>query len=112
MNIAELVPPPQHRDAFRRNRVKYIPNHSGCYVLTSFVGSVLYVGLTNNLRKRMNNHLDDRRKTGVTKDGRAVFFWWLECSEINKVERTWMNIHVQHEGLLPPLNNAYSPVVI
>jgi hypothetical protein len=39
-----------------------------------------------------------------------VLFHWLETNDINTVERTWMNIHIQHEGTLPPLNKVYSPV--
>jgi hypothetical protein len=41
-----------------------------------------------------------------------VLFHWVETKDINTVERTWMNIHIQHEGTLPPLNKAYSPVSI
>jgi hypothetical protein len=42
--------------------------------------------------------------------GSAIWFHWIEDADIQKIERTWMNIHIQHEGLLPPLNMVYSPV--
>jgi hypothetical protein len=71
---------------------------------------VLYIGLADNLRRRMNDHLDNPSKTGETKQGRAVLFHWLETPDTNKVERTWMNIHMQNEGILPLLNRVYSPV--
>ncbi len=109
MNIGELVPAPTHRDIFRRNRERFIPEASGCYVLTTFSQIVLYIGLTNNLRRRMNEHLDNSQKTSETELGRAVYFHWLEAADTNKVERTWMNIHIQHEGALPLLNGAFSP---
>jgi len=70
------------------------------------------VGLATNLRKRMNDHLDASGKTSPTEKGRAVLFHWLETREINAVERTWMNIHIQHEGMLPVLNKIYSPVSV
>jgi hypothetical protein len=73
---------------------------------------VLYVGLATNLRKRINDHLDCPEKTRETVKGRAVLFHWLETADINKVERTWMNIHIQHEGALPLLNKVYSPVSV
>lgn len=57
----------------------------------------------------MNSHLDSPTKVGETRLGRAVLFFWLECIDINKIERTWMNIHIQHEGTLPVLNTVYSP---
>lgn len=110
MNIAELVPQPAHAESFKRHRERFVPERSGCYALTTFERVVLYVGLAKNLRRRMNNHLDDDAKIGPTALGRAVLFHWIECEDIEKVERTWMNIHNQHEGRLPVLNSVYSPV--
>lgn len=109
MNISELVPAPSNSDAFRRHRERFIPEQPGCYVLTTFEREVMYLGLTKNLRQRFNEHLDNEQKTAVTKLGRAIFFWWLETEATNKVERTWMNIHIQHEGGLPLLNKVFSP---
>ena len=109
MNISELVPPPTKYETFKRNRGRYVPDKSGCYVLATFSKVVLYIGLTNSLRRRMNEHLDNSRKTRVTNCGRAVFFFWIESREVNKIERTWMNIHNQIEGALPELNKVYSP---
>src|SRR5438034_2150212 len=101
MNIAELIPQPSNSDTFKRNRERFIPEKPGCYVLTTFSRVVLYIGLTNNLRKRMNDHLDSPQKTGETKIGRAVLFFWIESLDTNKIERTWMNIHIQCQGSLP-----------
>lgn len=112
MNIIELIPQPLHYEPFNRSREKFVPEKPGCYVLTTASKTVLYVGLTNNLRRRMNNHLDDLRKISETKEGRAVLFYWIETLETNKIERTWMNIHLLHEGCLPVLNGKYSPTSI
>ena len=71
---------------------------------------MLYIGLAENLRRRMNDHLDSPSKASETRLGRAVLFHWLETADTNKVERTWMNIHAQSEGTLPLLNKVYSPV--
>jgi hypothetical protein len=109
MNLSELIPQPTHREPFRRNRERFVPETSGCYVLTSFLGEVLYVGLADNLRRRMNDHLDDPTKTGETRLGRAILFHWIESADTNKIERTWMNSHVVDEGTLPVLNKVYSP---
>lgn len=109
MKVEVLVPRPVRRETFKRNRERFVPESSGCYVLSTFDDTVLYIGLSVNLRQRMNNHLDNPQKTGETKLGRAVFFYWLEAPDINKVERTWLNIHIQHEGVLPILNAIYSP---
>jgi hypothetical protein len=109
MNIDKLVPSPSHCEPFNRRRRRFVPEKPGCYVLTTFLKVVLYIGLADNLRRRMTNHLDDPKKTNATKSGRAVLFFWIEGSKTRKVERTWMNIHNENEGRLPELNRIYSP---
>lgn len=110
MNIDQLIPQPYEKETFQRNRCRYVPDASGCYVLTTFLKQVLYIGLTTNLRRRMNEHLDNPGKTVNTTEGRAIFFYWIESKEMNKIERTWLNINIQNEGVLPKLNSIYSPV--
>jgi hypothetical protein len=110
MNTSGLVPFPSHWDAFRRSRARFVPEAPGCYVLSTFSRVVLYIGQATNLRRRMNNHLDNPDKTESTVLGRAALFHWLECADIATIERTWMNIHIQQEGVLPILNRAYAPV--
>ena len=109
MKIALLVPSPLASESFRRSREKFIPATSGCYVLTTFQREILYIGLTVNLRRRINEHLDSAAKTELTTEGRAVLVHWTETTEVNKVERTWLNIHLLNEGRLPILNSVYSP---
>lgn len=109
MNVDHLTPRPVLCEPFRRNRERFIPARPGCYVLTTFSRTVLYIGLTNNLRRRVNEHLDNPAKVSATEHGRAVLFFWLETDELHKVERTWLNIHIQHEGVMPELNRVYSP---
>jgi predicted GIY-YIG superfamily endonuclease len=71
---------------------------------------VLYVGLADNLRRRMRQHLSTPEKTKETPAGRAVLFYWIESAEIHAIERAWMNTHIEHEGALPELNAVFSPV--
>jgi len=110
MNVEALNPQPAQMEPFNRTRERFIPERSGCYVLTTFGREVLYVGLAKNLRRRMSNHLDSEAKRAVTALGRASLFFWIESGEIERIERTWMNIHIQNEGGLPILNRVYSPV--
>jgi hypothetical protein len=35
-------------------------------------------------------------------------FFSFEASETHKIERTWMNTHIQYEGALPMLNKVHS----
>jgi GIY-YIG catalytic domain len=112
MTIDKLVPLPTSREAFKRSFVKFVSEKSGCYILTTFGNVVLYIGQAVNIRNRMVNHLDNPEKTRETPKGRAIFFCWLECDDIGKLERTWLNIHVEHEGRYPILNKVYSPVSV
>jgi hypothetical protein len=112
MKISELTPCPTQCEPFKRNRERFIPETSGCYVLTTFENVVLYIGLSKNLRRRINEHLDNLEKITVTTHGRAVLFFWIEHKETNKIERTWLNTHIQHEGVLPVLNKVYSPTSV
>jgi len=107
-----LQPRADRREAFRRHRQKSIPDGPGCYVLTSFTGVVLYIGLATDLRRRFGQHLDSPQKRAPTVHGLAVLFYWREALEINKLERTWLNIHELAEGRLPVLNAVHSPTLI
>ena len=109
MKLVLLVPNPPVSESFSRNRERFIPTKPGCYVLTTFEQEVLYIGLTRNLRRRINEHLSNAAKTALTAQGRAVLVHWIETTEMNKVERTWLNIHLVNEGRLPILNSVYSP---
>ena len=104
-----LIPLPPQEDTFRRNRQRFITDGYGCYALTSAVDQVLYLGLASNLRRRFGQHLDDVQKTALTPLGVAIKFFWIETKHIERIERTWMNIHIEHEGRLPLLNTNYSP---
>lgn len=112
MKVDDLVPAPTSRENFRRNRQIFIPTSSGCYALTTFQGEVLYVGLTKSLRRRQGEHLDDPSKTAVTEKGRATFFYWYECENVEQVERTWQNMCLIQDGRLPILNSLSSPVAV
>jgi len=107
--VASLIPKPEKREAFRRSREKMIPAEKGCYVLANVREEVLYIGLAIDLRRRFGQHLDTPEKIAATSLGVAVFFYWLESADTNKLERTWMNIHQLAEGKLPVLNSVYSP---
>ena len=109
MIVSSLMPKPEKREAFKRNRERMIPAATGCYVLANFREEVLYIGLAVDLRRRFGQHLDSPEKIAPTPLGVAVFFFWLESPDTNKLERTWMNIHQLAEGKLPVLNSMYSP---
>lgn len=112
MKVCELIPLPTSKEAFRRAQSRFVSDASGCYVLATFDEIILYVGLAKNLRRRFVQHLDTAEKVAVTAQGRAVWFFWLECEELQKVERTWMNAYLLEHAKLPILNKIYSPTSV
>ena len=112
MNVASLRPQPEEKTHFRLIVYRRVPEDSGCYVLTSFGGRILYIGQSKNLRRRFEQHLDDPAKTQATPQGRAVWFHWLLHKELhlNALERGWLNEHATVEGVLPILNDISPPV--
>ena len=110
MNVNELRPVPQCVEPFRLDQAKFVPKRSGCYVLATATGHVLYAGLASNLNSRLLQHLDDAEKVSPTSEGRAVCFYWFECADLNSVERGWLNMHRVQHGSLPVLNTSDSPV--
>lgn len=109
MNVERLNPAPPFCETFMRSRERFVPEVPGCYVLTTYSRVVLYIGLAKNLRRRMNDHLDNPVKTEETRLGRAILFYWIKTLDLNLIERTWLNTHIEHEGALPLLNSIYSP---
>lgn len=113
MKVLELNPKPKNKIEFQFNKLKFIPNEFGCYVLTNFLGDILYIGLTNNLKVRYKQHLDTPKKVSMTELGVAYYFYYLilnDEAKLNKLERGWMNHFELLEGKLPILNSVHSPL--
>jgi len=110
MNVSELVPVPNRREPFKRAQLTSLPVSIGCYVLTTFEGTILYIGQARNLRNRISQHVDCPGKSGLTPLGRAGWVYFLETPEIDLIERTWINAHDIAEGALPLMNKLNAPV--
>ena len=113
MNVLELNPKPQNRIEFHFNKLKFLPEKEGCYVITNYSGDILYIGLTNNLKARYKQHLDTPKKVELTEIGIAYYFYYLiinDENKLNKFERGWLNHYELVEGKLPILNSKHSPL--
>lgn len=112
MNVRLLEPAVSTRVLFKRTSGLFVPGEPGCYVLATFDGSVLYIGLTKKLKRRFEDHLDTDQKVSPTTDGKAVWFHFLICREdqLEFFERSWLEQYRNAEGKLPLLNKVRSPV--
>lgn len=110
MTVEELVPCPTGCAPFRRDQLFCVPAAGGCYTLATVDKHILYIGLSANLRGRMDQHLDTPEKVRRTAQGRAIAFHWVETDILEAVERGWLNSHRVATGVLPILNKMDSPV--
>jgi len=96
---------------FKLESFKYVPLVAGCYILTTFDDDILYIGLSENLYVRFQQHLNNPQKTIPTKEGKAVWFYFAIYDSMNlpKLERTWLNQFNNLHGKLPILNKVSSP---
>jgi len=112
MKVEDLIPQPKDRVHFNLSSYKSVPKVTGCYVITTFDNDILYIGLSENLNDRFQQHLNNPMKTSPTKIGRAVWFYFATYDPKNlpHLERTWINQFVALHGQLPILNKVNSPV--
>jgi excinuclease UvrABC nuclease subunit len=112
MRVGELAPAVVKRIQFTLRYQMQVPSEPGCYVLTTFEGDILYVGLSDELRRRFGNHRGNDEKCEATSLGKAFWFYYLEQAEkdLNRLERSWMNQYVALHGDYPVLNKVASPV--
>lgn len=112
MKINELIPLPKDKVHFKRASFKSVPNETGCYVLTTFDNDILYIGLSDNLFVRFQQHLDNSEKTNPTQEGKAIWFYFAiyDPKNLPKLERTWLNQFTCMHGRRPILNKVDSPI--
>jgi len=112
MKIDKLNPKPNIKVHFKLSSFKLVPKEKGCYALTTYDDDILYLGLSENLNSRFQQHLDNPEKTNPTKEGKAVWFYFATYDPKNlpKLERTWLNQFLSIHGRLPILNKLSSPI--
>jgi excinuclease UvrABC nuclease subunit len=112
MKIDELKPLPTEKVQFKLVEYKSVPKVDGCYVLTTFDNHILYIGLSNNLHERFKQHLANPEKTKPTKDGKAIWFYFISYDKKNlpQLERSWLNQYNLVHGKRPVLNKVDSPI--
>lgn len=112
MKLENISPIPQSKVTFKLASFKSVPKKSGCYILTTFDTDILYIGLSDNLYVRFQQHLNSLEKTKPTKEGKAVWFYFTSYDPNNlpKLERTWIAQFQAMHGQLPVLNKISSPI--
>ena len=112
MKVDELIPHPKGKVNFKLASYKSVPKETGCYVLTTFDNDILYIGLSENLNDRFQQHLNNTEKTNPTYEWKAIWFYFeiYAPNNLPQLERTWINQYVALHGRLPVLNKVNSPI--
>lgn len=111
MKVQDLGDSKLERVEFCKRKVSVVPRHNGVYVLSTYCNSILYIGVSKNLQRRMLEHLNGEEKLNPTPQGRAYWFHYKLCSEKESRpdERGWILHHRLHEGNLPYFNKIEAP---
>ena len=86
----------------------FAPTTSGCYILANIHEDVLYIGQTNNLQRRLEEHIGDSRMQQTTQLGVVTWFFYRETPELlaYPTEQSLLTEYKFREGVLPLLNRA------
>lgn len=85
-----------------------VPTESGCYALANVYDDVLYIGLSEDLHRRFEQHLSNPRMTGLTSLGLAhsFYYFYVPVTDLKTTEDQLLSRYKFNEGQLPPLNRA------
>lgn len=114
MKVSELKPRPAERILFKSWQQRIAaPQQRGCYVIASVDEDILYIGQSEEISERMNDHLTNPRKRQLTSEGVAYWFYYTVCEtgdDLNALERGWVLQYQGREGKKPPFNKVMPPV--
>lgn len=111
MKASSLVPKTEGRVGFSYDALRSVPDRSGCYALAAFGDEILYIGQSENICARMEQHLDDPKKCGQTPMGKAFWLYYKLCPvrDLDSLENGWVNEHILREGKMPFFNKVRPP---
>ena len=107
MKFHGLNPPVKDKVRFQFRKLGLVPSAPGCYCLANYAEEILYIGKTQDLQRRIKEHVLGDEKTAQT--DRGIAFWVCfrrvgNIHELGRLERGWMNEYQINEGKKPPFN--------
>ena len=96
---------------FSKQKEKKVAKESGIYLLTNFSGDILYIGISVNLRRRFNEHIQSSKAFALTPKGKSFWFYYSLCHETQhrSLERGLLSQVELNEGKLPWFNQVRAP---
>ena len=93
---------PWHR-LYSPKTIKRIPRRAGAYELGNKYQTVIYIGETSNLRRRMDEHVDDPKNDCIRKNAR-LFHYEIVRAHITRQRTLLKEYKDSHHGKIPPCN--------
>lgn len=112
MFVSSLTPEIGDKAEFSYSALRDIPEESGCYVLTTYDGTILYIGQSINVCRRIEQHLDKDDKRKKTPWGVAFWAYYALCPaiELDALEGGWVyQYRMREKGNLPFFNKVMPP---
>ena len=108
MNVKELIPSVTHSGRIWPGQENFAHEGSGCYVITDFIGDILFIGTGANIRDSIILTLSSLEKPASVSYQNPGFFHWRLAMDPVALERVWLKRHTLAEGFLPVLNRGFS----
>ncbi|MDD9883391.1 MAG: GIY-YIG nuclease family protein [Gammaproteobacteria bacterium] len=112
MLASALCPAANSRERFAYPDLRGLPTDPGCYALVTVDDVIIYIGQSINIAQRVAQHFDDPAKRLNTPNGVAFWCYYRRAkkSDLDRLERGWLNAHQIADGKLPHFNVQSGPV--
>ena len=110
MNITKITPYPSNKIEYSLTKVKTLPLAYSIYLLTSYTGCIAYIGSTNNIRRRIYEHLVSSKFIKSTNSPVIYWVYFFKTSAKKfPQERGVINQFILNKGTHPYYNKIYPP---
>ena len=105
MNVRELIPSVTHVAKLRLSEVDRAHDGSGSYVISTFSGDILFIGIGGNIRDCFAKSMSALKKPAFSSHRQPVFFHWRLATNPAALTEIWLKRHRLSEGCVPLLNS-------
>ena len=105
MNVKDLIPSVTHVAKLRLSEVDRAHDGSGGYVISTFSGDILFIGIGANIRECFGRTMSTLKKPAFSSHRQPVFFHWRLATNPAALTEIWLKRHRAAEGCVPLLKS-------
>jgi hypothetical protein len=110
MNVASIPNKDLHRVQYSFARIRHLSQDCAVYLLTYYNGTILYIGSSKNLKRRVHQHLMSYKFSQTPRDSVIYWVYFIKVDScLFAQERGLMNYYILQDGCLPYYNKIYPP---